>query len=806
MHNRVIRWGHVLGAALQGPGALPSSSFNFAAHNITQFVLGLFLLITALAVFVPLYPHFPDPSLDKSYHFAVNQALAQHLVFGTDVIFTFGPYGAIFTKLYHPATDHLILVASSFVGISYAFLLWLLAKTTTTFLRPLFCGLLLAAAPFLGSVEFFSYPLILVLVTPRMSLPRVHDKNFNLSLSIRIAVIISLATLGLLPLIKSSFAMLAWPAALCCFILFWGAGHKLLAWSSVAVPVISVIFFWLVAAQPLLGLPAFLDIIPITSGYTEAMAMDGNKLEVLLYMLASTALLFVLATDKIVQSYHKITRLFFCALFLFVAFKQGFVRHDGHALTAGFSATIAALLINISLNNWRSSAALILSLFVCIFLYGNYMADSFSQTIQHSYASAWRGLTLRSSAPNTLQKIFDQSIGKIQKEAPLPLLDGAVDIYSHQQASLFASKNIWSPRPMPQSLTAYNSLLERLNQAHIVGPSAPDNLIFRVEPIDRRLPSLEDGLSWPALLNNYFVERVQYDAIFFRKREMPYRTRIMTELQHGYYKIGEEVPLPYEQPVIFAEMKIVPNVLGKIVSFIFKLPQVNIDVHLIGGKTKNFRIISTMAESGFLISPLIENTDDFALLSGPVRFLAGKAVASVTISRPPFGFLWNSSYYMKLYKLELPNDTDVPNLVSESFVDFLPKKSSEIPTASCQGRIDVLNGGAPAQHVIASNVLSIEGWIAVVGESGIVPDDVYVGLTADDGAAVYAKSRRTQRPDVNEFFNQPSMRDVGYKAVIDISHLRGNYVLGLFRSYKGNIEHCAQFDRSAEIKSEVIGR
>ena len=52
--------------------------------------LGL-LLITTICVFVPFTPAMPAASLDESWGLGINQAIGQGLVFGRDVIFTFGP-------------------------------------------------------------------------------------------------------------------------------------------------------------------------------------------------------------------------------------------------------------------------------------------------------------------------------------------------------------------------------------------------------------------------------------------------------------------------------------------------------------------------------------------------------------------------------------------------------------------------------------------------------------------------------------------------------------------------------------------
>jgi hypothetical protein len=58
-------------------------------------------LASALTVFLftPWWPWQPAAGLDPSWAYAINEAVAGHLVFGRDFIWTFGPFGAVDTSL-----------------------------------------------------------------------------------------------------------------------------------------------------------------------------------------------------------------------------------------------------------------------------------------------------------------------------------------------------------------------------------------------------------------------------------------------------------------------------------------------------------------------------------------------------------------------------------------------------------------------------------------------------------------------------------------------------------------------------------
>lgn len=106
----------------------------------------------------------PAPGIDPSWALGLNQAVAQGFAFGKDIIFTLGPYSSIYTKSYHPATDHLMIMGSLYLAFTYWFYLIFLVKSSRWF------GVLIYCLPFLGMIYardslFFSYPLLAGLIS-----------------------------------------------------------------------------------------------------------------------------------------------------------------------------------------------------------------------------------------------------------------------------------------------------------------------------------------------------------------------------------------------------------------------------------------------------------------------------------------------------------------------------------------------------------------------------------------------------------------------------------------------------------------
>jgi hypothetical protein len=185
----------------------PSSIAANSVRSLLQFLAVISLAISALMV-VPLQPMFvAAPGLDPSWAYALNEAVARHLVFGRDVVFTFGPFASVYTTFYHPATDGIMLIGSAILaaGLCAGFVsLGLKRRPILLLLLPLIIAQAQARDPI-----FFAVPLLFMLSIYRISIVPADDQA-NQPTPWAIALILVMAcTMGTLPLVKGSFAGLA---------------------------------------------------------------------------------------------------------------------------------------------------------------------------------------------------------------------------------------------------------------------------------------------------------------------------------------------------------------------------------------------------------------------------------------------------------------------------------------------------------------------------------------------------------------------------------------------------------------------
>jgi hypothetical protein len=772
-------------------------------QTIFRYILALALCLTILAVFMPLDPSMPAPGLDGSWMFAMNQGVAQGLVFGKEMVFTFGPYASIYTGLYHPDTDRLMIWGSLFLGLSYALLMLLLGKGED-FYGLLLYGIFLACLMDSRDALLFSYPLILAVVVYRMTLPDDHAKKLFLATPHENSVALLFAPLGLLPLIKGSLLPICGITAVFCSGMFWNRRNKALAYLTVSISAISCVLLWGFSGQPVLALPSyFWSMRQMISGYTEAMSLPGDAMEYILYVLASALILLVVAWTVHAPRISKWFLFVSYGLFLFTAFKAGFIRHDpGHNVVAGSSIFFAALLLMFVLGKIPSLLPLAMAVLVWTYIghgAAQTTASDVSNNLRSTFERSFQGARTRLRKKGGLREQYDERLAVIRREFPIPRMSGTTDIYSSNQSLLFASGNIWAPRPIPQSYSVYTPELAELNLRHLQSSDAPDNIIFRVEPIDNRLPSLEDGLSWPSLINGYSLQKLDEQSAYLRKKATVIKdvAGVKDDFYNARHELGEEVSLPEANDPLFATVEITPTLLGRVFGALYKQPRLYISMRLRDGRVIKYRVISNMMKTDFLLTPLVENAREFALLgAGGNKYLAGKEVKSITISSEDRkGRSWNAAYSLKLRKLNLSGNTDLENSsLFDKMSDAAPGSLSPPSTQVCDGVIEAVNGSPPRSGIATvGNSLSVNGWLAVAGKDGMVPDHVFVTLTSEGGKTIYARAHSTPRIDVKEHFNQPGMPDPGYAAMMDVSALSGRYTLGLARTYMGNLGICRQF-------------
>lgn len=615
--------------------------------------LKILLVITVFCIFLPLLPVLPSAEpLDPSWTIGINQAVAQGLRFGKDVIFTFGPYAAIYNKAFHPATEYLELIGSLYLAALYAIaLLGVFKRANIAILVAMW--LLLAGFTTTYDCLFFSYGLLVAIYCWQRNQESPSGGPTNSFL--QIAIIGLLFTgFGLYPLIKGT--LFAFYGAIACFTMLFYAWHR--KWLYLALIPLSMIasmaIFWIFSGQNLQDLPSYyLSISSIISGYTDAMSIDGNHWEIIGYAITASILaLYILSAGGL--SINNLYLFLIFSLFLFINFKAGFVRHDQHSLMCGVAIVFAILLAACIKPSKLIWPLLILAIGVLVLTEGAHkkqVLPSAAKQIIVTYSSSWNGALLRLQNHDKLVSEYQEKLQALHAIEPLPTLSGKSDIYPFDQIYLLASKNIWGPRPVLQSYSAYNKTLAEIDSAFLNSQESADNIFFRVATIDGRYPSSDDGNSWPVLLNKYHPSSTAGSYLILQKNQGKVLAPKLSTLNSGAHDLNAWVALPNTEQKLFASIDIQPSLLGKLKNVIFKSSHLGIAVRLADGSTKYFRLVTGNVSTNFLLSPLIESAEQFSLLYKDPTLLRKNRVEAISIWVEGSSRDWQNTYQLTLKTL-----------------------------------------------------------------------------------------------------------------------------------------------------------
>ena len=485
-----------------------------------------------------------------------------------------------------------------------------------------------------------------------------------------------------------------------------------------------------------------------------------------------------------------------------MAFKAGFVRHDEHALAAGEVILLYTLLVAALVPFERAIVPIVVAVFAWGTIDRAYIRSSptmLRDNFVRTYTTAFRGLAARLGGASSLEETFRARMTTIASSQPVPKLDGSADLYSYQQAFLLASPNVWSPRPVIQSYAAYTPALLEMNARHLQGPRSPDHILFRIEPIDGRLPSLDDGLSWPVLLTRYATRDAIGAFVHLARREGGSAPPSFETVYQGVHHFNEDIEIPPRCRSGVCGIRRRSQPLGPSAWTGCSSGLKSTSAWpLVDGRTALYRFVSGMGRTPFLISPMVTHDRDFVLLSsGNLGYLDANRVKSVRLVTTGGG--WRPSFTVRLSTLAIPR-TDISAF---GLLDPIVRDTDglERASANCVFHIDAFNGRSEsAAAVTIHGALSIAGWAVISGKAQVSSDAVFVTLTDAAGTQTTVRARSVPRPDVRKALRLPDSAETGFEAFFDVSHLRGAYTLGIARRYENDILACRQLSLRVVIQ------
>lgn len=645
-----------------------SKTEGFSNRRIWAVILVIYFLIVTF----PGGYCYTEPGLDPSWVYALNSLCYVGHVWGRDVAFTYGPLG----YLLHPLDIGLNLAQAMALRIILQVLIgvvlfWIIFSQNNRLKIWSLGAFILANVIAIACGLCYEYNLLIVLALLLLVPPQNRKLWFG-------AVSLSGFLSGAFLFMKFSLG-LAGLAMLAVAIIIWTVQKREKAWTAfllasctylLAVVLFAIIFMgssgsfvrWIKAS------------LEITSGYSVAMSIPGPKEILVLGLLAGAAyVILLLLYWKVNSKLFQVGMVFSGPLFL--AFKHGFVRQDGHVILF-FTFIIAVmgvlLLFSTSPGDLRISSIAFLAILVFSLpavtvmrsdpaLKAELMSSCLKADIESVVAAG-----VRATYCSFLQPFWRVSTGAeglanigsalnlgdlrsmLRKESRLALQrdilphawvveikkhTGTVDVLPWEIAYCPANDLNWSPNPLLQTYSAYTSFLDKWSAGHYTGEKAPEFLIVEFIDIDGRHLMLDVPATWQAILRNYRLVRKDLDSglLLLEKKPLPTPDDGLKILGQERIGANQWIVVPPSDKLLFAKIDLKLRFIGKITKTLFRIDPVYIDLLYDSGKGASFRIVPDTAKNGLLINYLPTNHYELAnLLNG----IADDRVAKFRISGP----------------------------------------------------------------------------------------------------------------------------------------------------------------------------
>lgn len=741
--------------------------------------------VSAIGLFMLRFPTGTN-QLDESWPLVCSIGSAEKMVFGTDLLLTVGPLSEIYTHFYHPITIYWIFPLSILLGLSYGFgLLFIIPRNNWQLkILMIFIAAVLVYLPDALMMAQIILPGIFIF----QSLER-QEQHHSFSSFWWMKFGVLLLPLSILPFVKGTFFSLTGIVCVLNTGILILSNRKLAAVVSLMSPLLLAICIWVGLGYSITDLGDYIQgSALIVSGYSEAMSIgplfDTN---IFLFGLASAVMvLTILFRNKSFDLKFLYLTTLFC-LYLFLSFKGSFVRYDIHPLFYGLGILIAMVLfrsvVHCQFNIVVSALAILTYLSIDLDFHNSSLRSVYNNMTTSMRIWDSEGMQILRNK-HQLDLKYQKSLESIHNKYSLDNLPGTTDMYSFNQMALLASENQYRPRPIFQSLSAFSPLTAKMNRDFLLGSNPPDFLFFKVETIDNRYPTLDDGMSWPVIIHNYTPLKYNGEYLILSKNNPKNETAPLTEEASLTKNVTSQVFIPETENPLFAEISLEKSFLGKLLSIFYKTPPVSITVKTRGGQQITRRFIAPMAENGFLLSPFINSTESFSYLFDDRIPLQDSKIEWLKLDID-YPILWKDSMSIRLTSFNRPNHFNIKSVEGQktgvSSLQGFAFHTLRIDTLEqCLGHLDRING-LPVQDTneIFLNTITFSGWLAHDPTQNTTWDEVFIMLTDESENTLLFPAERHQREDVAHHFNNPAMSACGFTLDADASTLKGSYSLRL---------------------------
>jgi len=514
----------------------------------------------------------PHAGMDNSWQIGLTQAASQGLDFGRDVVFTYGPLGFLATPLL--GIGHAGWIALVFaIAAQLALAIVVVSKATRLYgivigvvVAFLALGLVLMVSDVLAYLALFAAVWLIDRDDPNVSPWFVPLAGFTAAFEL---------------LVKLNGGVL-------CLVLFALAVWRIRGWLSELVLAasfaVSLVVLWLVTRNSLSALPDWLrESRHVVGSYTDAMALSqsGHTTEtVLAGLLVAAGAVLVAVHARGMPRGRAIALGLAVAAFTYAYLKEGFVRHDFHALQFFGAFALVPLAFR-----WRGqlrwvAAALVLGCVLGAALRGD-------PYVRH-YGAIFDG---------------NRSDARAQLGVPTSMLrqlrGHTVDSVPYETSALWAYDLRWGQEPLLQWYLAYDEQLDAFNAARV---RADRVLVQRTPATDAEVLAFQAPATYLALICRY--RELSANGTWEVLARTSDRCGREHEIGTATFAAGETVHVPPGDGLVVAHVRLHRSAAAKLVDTVlkpFSLPHVTlggITYRLVAGTASGPLVLREPAAAG----------------------------------------------------------------------------------------------------------------------------------------------------------------------------------------------------------------
>jgi hypothetical protein len=584
---------------------------------------GSWLIISYLVLLIVLlFPYYqisnlPSAGIDNSWRIALEMAYQKGLIFGKDIIYTYGPLGRLTQRISIETSNFQFFLFDVFCFGNVGFLLYyLLPKPLKVYQLVVHFGFFLLISSFYG--EWMSFLLFFVSIFSGLLFLKKQNQLF----------LVHAIAMGVINFyIKANYGVIAlgFVFILLCYAFF----SKRLSLQNLLLYFFgSMIFLILLAFLLKTDLVTyFFSSIEIIKGYNESQSFfPADRLRAVaatysifvLFILVFVAFIFqkLLKKDFSIPTLDSFFVLGCVGVCSFVLIKYAFVRaDDGHLMSFVRSASLPFLLLcSFTTEKWlKISGWCLVSLNLISYLvfyqsiYGQLSVSIIDNLRTKSYI-----------LPEYFKDISNKNTPHYNFTYPKEVLDiigdKTVDLIPNETSEIYLNKLNYNPRPVIQSYQAYNAYLDRKNQEKYLSATAPDFVIFGIESTDNKYAIGDETLTLLALLQRYEPIKIWNNRLLLKKKEQT-KTLKLVKQSSTTWEMGKRFPLnsvikadsSNQKLLSIIKVKTTYNWFGKLLNFLFQPPHLNMEIATSKGEKTIYRTVPILLNKGLIVNAKIDD-------------------------------------------------------------------------------------------------------------------------------------------------------------------------------------------------------